>query len=421
MDAPLPAWIDEDKLIKIYTNLLCNALKHTPRSGKISTTVDIVVVDGVQCVKIVVENTGRSIPDDKLEVIFERFYQLDDNDDVSVNGGTGIGLYYCRRLATLHHGKVQAVSHSGGARFEVLLPLEEGAYTPQEREKSASSQLVLYPLRTEMVGEDEFAPPSSDETHTILVVDDDSNVAHYMKLLLSPHYRVVTRFDGDSALEWLKADTASLIISDVVMPGRDGLSLCRQIKEDFDLCHIPLILVTAKATVENQVEGLEAQADAYVTKPFNPEFMLSLVKSLLRNREKIRKLVNETTTVEDVSPEILSPQDNAFLSDLYSIMEQEIANQELDINDISRRLCISRTKFYYKVKGLTREAPGGFFKTYKLNRAAQLILEGHHTISEIADLTGFGSLSTFSRAFKKHFGVAPTEYKAPTDSSPSGV
>ena len=417
MDTPLPAWIDEDKLIKIYTNLLSNALKHTPRGGHISTSVDIAVEQGVQCVKIVVENTGRSIPDDKLEVIFERFYQLDDNDDVSVNGGTGIGLYYCRRLATLHHGAVRAVSHRGGARFEVLLPLEEGAYSSEERDKSPSSQLVLYPLRTEMVNEDEFTSPPSDETPTILVVDDDSDVAYYMKLLLSPHYRVVTCFDGDSALEWLKANTAALIISDVVMPGRDGLSLCRQIKEDFELCHIPLILVTAQATVEHQVEGLEAQADAYVTKPFNPEFMLSLVKSLLLNREKIRKLVNQTTTVEDVSPEILSPQDNAFLSDLYSIMEQEISNQELDINDISRRLCISRTKFYYKVKGLTGEAPGGFFKTYKLNRAAQLILEGHHTISEIADLTGFGSLSTFSRAFKKHFGVAPTEYKAPTDSS----
>ena len=417
MDAPLPAWIDEDKLIKIYTNLLSNALKHTPRGGHISTSVDIAVENGMQCVKIVVENTGRSIPDDKLEVIFERFYQLDDNDDISVNGGTGIGLYYCRRLATLHHGTVRAVSHRGGARFEVLLPVEEGAYSNNEREKSTSSQLVLYPLSTEMVNEDEFTPPPSDETPTILVVDDNSDVAYYMKLLLSPHYRVVTRFDGDSALEWLKVNTAALIISDVVMPGRDGLSLCRQIKEDFELCHIPLILVTAQATVEHQVEGLEAQADAYVTKPFNPEFMLSLVKSLLLNRAKIRKLVNQTTTVEDVSPEILSPQDNAFLTDLYSIMEQEISNQELDINDISRRLCISRTKFYYKVKGLTGEAPGGFFKTYKLNRAAQLILEGHHTISEIADLTGFGSLSTFSRAFKKHFGVAPTEYKAPTDSS----
>lgn len=417
-DAPCMMEFDNDKIIKIYTNLLSNALKYTPRSGMIRTSFDEVETGGKRYVKITVYNSGPAIPDDKLEKIFERYYQL-ENEDQSLCG-SGIGLYYARRLAMLHHGSVRAVStgDKGGACFEVLLPLGSDAYTDEERARTQQEQAKAFPLQSAAGSEPEKEEEEEDndvssEKPRILVIDDDAEVAFYIKTLLTQQYAVSTRYDADSAMEWLETNTPDLIISDVVMPGKDGMALCADIKEDIRLCHIPLILVTAKATVESQVEGMNARADAYVTKPFDPAFMLSLIRSLLDNREKMKRIVNSSTNVEDVDEEILSPNDNAFMTDLYALLEQEMDNPELDINNISRMMKMSRTKFYYKVKGLTGETPGVFFKTYKLNRAAELVLEGKHTISEIADMTGFSSLSHFSRTFKKQFGTSPSDYHRP--------
>ena len=245
----------------------------------------------------------------------------------------------------------------------------------------------------------------------VLVVDDDIQVAEYLRSLLSPNYKVETRFDADSALEWLNGSIPALIISDVVMPGMDGYEFCRLVKHDLRFSHIPVILLTAKATPENQVEGLEAEADAYVTKPFDPAVLMSQIGSLLRNRERARRMINAGTTVEDVDKDVLSPQDSVFLNELYGLMEKELANSEIDVNEIARLMNMSRTKFYYKVKGLTGEPPSVFFKTYKLNRAAALIKEHKYTMSEISDMTGFSSLSHFSRSFKKQFGTNPSSFE----------
>ena len=205
-------------------------------------------------------------------------------------------------------------------------------------------------------------------------------------------------------------DTPDLIISDVVMPGMDGYELCSRIKGDLQLSHIPVVLVTAKVAVESQVEGLDKGADAYVTKPFQPAYLMALVKSLLENREKLHRQLGSATSTEDIAPEALSPRDAAFMKELYELMEKELANADLDIVQITEMMKISRTKFYYKVKGLTGENPSVFFKRYKLNRAADLLKEGKHNMSEIAWMTGFNTLSHFSTSFKKQFGVPPSEY-----------
>ena len=202
-----------------------------------------------------------------------------------------------------------------------------------------------------------------------------------------------------------------MILSDVVMPNKDGYQLCKEIKDDLQLCHIPVILVTAKATVDNQVQGLNIGADAYVTKPFDPNYLLALISSQLKNRDKVRNLLGKATQTDNIEENMLSPQDNAFMTELYQLMEKELSNPELDISHMTELMHISRTKFYYKVKGLTGENPSVFFKTYKLNRAAELIIEGKYTFAEIADMTGFATPSHFSKSFKKQFGVTPSSYK----------
>lgn len=404
---------DADKITKIYCNLLSNALKFTPRGGSISVGLDTLNdPETGNSLKIYVRNTGMRIPSDKLEKIFERYYQLDGKaPEGCYNCGTGIGLYYARALAKLHHGNLFAVDNLPfeGAEFVLIIPSDASAYT-NDQHKSSPSQPVAYPL------DYENSEPSEDATEEdskplVLVVDDDIQVAEYLRSLLSPNYKVETRFDADSALEWLNGSIPALIISDVVMPGMDGYEFCRLIKHDLRFSHIPVILLTAKATPENQVEGLEAEADAYVTKPFDPAVLMSQIGSLLRNRERARRMINAGTTVEDVDKDVLSPQDSVFLNELYGLMEKELANSEIDVNEIARLMNMSRTKFYYKVKGLTGEPPSVFSKTYKLNRAAALIKEHKYTMSEISDMTGFSSLSHFSRSFKKQFGTNPSSFE----------
>jgi DNA-binding response OmpR family regulator len=233
-----------------------------------------------------------------------------------------------------------------------------------------------------------------------------------MRLLFSHDYRLITCLDADTALEEMRAEEPNIVLSDVAMPGKDGYQLCQEIKQDIQLSHIPVILVTAKITAENQVEGLNVGADAYVTKPFEPAVLSALIQSQLKNRDRVRKLLtNATTTEGEGVNNALSEQDKHFMEELYKLMEEELSNSELDVTRITKMLYISRTKLYYKIKGLTGETPSSFFRTYKLNRAAELLKGGKHTVAEIADMTGFSTQSHFSVVFKKQFGVTPTEYK----------
>ena len=409
LEDELRAWTDGDKLEKIVSNLLSNALKFTPSGGHIDVTLDIVD----DKVKVTIADTGKGIPEEQKENIFKRYYQLDNQTKAIVNWGTGIGLYYSRRLAELHHGSLTAGNREEGtgAVFTLMYPMEEQAYTVEERKPLegdgvADFRIVDIPTPTSS------APVEDDNRPTILVVDDDTEIINYMRLLFSQDYRIITCLDAETALEEMRAEEPNIVLSDVAMPGKDGYQLCQEIKQDIQLSHIPVILVTAKVTAENQVEGLNVGADAYVTKPFDPSVLSALIQSQLKNRNRVRKLLTQaTTTKEEGVDNVLSEQDKHFMEELYKLMEEELSNSELDVTRITKMLYISRTKLYYKIKGLTGETPSSFFRTYKLNRAAELLKSGKYTMAEIADKTGFSTQSHFSVVFKKQFGVTPSEYK----------
>ena len=419
MTDELLAWTDGDKLEKIVSNLLSNALKFTPSGGYIDVTLD--EVDDK--VKVTVADTGKGIPEEQLENVFKRYYQLDNQTKAIKNWGTGIGLYYSRRLAELHHGSLVAGNRENGtgAVFTLTYPMNEQAYTEAERRPLEGDGVADYriidmptPLNSQhsTLNTQHSTLTSDDDRPTILVVDDDTEIINYMRLLFSQDYRLITCLDADTALEEMRAEEPNIVLSDVMMPGKDGYELCQEIKQDIQLSHIPVILVTAKITAENQVEGLNVGADAYVTKPFEPAVLSALIQSQLKNRERVRKLLtNATTTEEEGVDNVLSEQDKHFMEELYKLMEEELSNSELDVTRITKMLYISRTKLYYKIKGLTGETPSSFFRTYKLNRAAELLKSGKYTVSEIADKCGFSTQSHFSVVFKKQFGVTPSEYK----------
>lgn len=398
-------WLDADKLDKIMNNLLSNALKFTPEGGEIDVSFKINDND----VAISVADTGDGIPEGEREKVFERFYQMNNQTSKNYVMGTGIGLYYSRKLAKLHHGTLVAGNRNDGhgAAFTLTLPTADNVYANDDK-FIEEGQEALYPVN-DVVQPVQDAKYQGDKA-TILVVDDDADAVNYLQTLLSPYYNVVYRFNALKALEQMEEMEPKVILSDVTMPGMDGYEFCKKIKENPQLCHIPVILVTARTTVDNQVEGLQTGADAYITKPFAPKLLLAVIQSQIANRERIGNILKlSTKTDEDVEKE-LAPADAEFMEKLYKIMAENITDADLDVNRIAGQMGMSRSKFYYKVKGLTDTPPGTFFRTYKLNRAAELIRSGRYNISEVTFMTGFNSLSYFSTCFKKQFGMSPTDF-----------
>ena len=400
------AVIDPDKLDKVVSNLMSNALKYTPKDGTISCKFDVV---GGQMV-ITVANSGPAIPEDKLEQIFERYYQVENHR----NYGTGIGLYFARRLMQLHHGAIKAENlEGGGVMFTVTLSASD-IYTAEEHAAEGSiEQLRAYPIQDNATEVQAEVITDDDHQQTVMVVDDDPSIVNYLKQLLSPHYNIRYAYDAEAALETIREEAPDIVLSDVAMPKKDGFQLCQDIKTDRDICHIPVILITAKTTMDEQITGLRIGADAYITKPFDPDYLLAMIRSQLSNRERIRGIISNATSTEEIEQaeeNILTPQDKVFMNELYALMEKNLNDSDLNINRMTEVLHISRSKFYYKIKGLTGEKPNVFFRKYKLNRAAELLKKGEYNISEVAYMTGFSSPTIFSRNFKAEFGITPTEF-----------
>lgn len=428
MNGTLMAWTDRDKLEKIVTNLLSNAIKFTPSEGVITIAVDLIQKEEAQkeiktlitshdtfYVKITVTDTGKGIPENQLDNIFRRYYQLDNQTKAIINWGSGIGLYFANSLAKLHHGYLKASNRTNmqGAIFTYIYPINAVSYTEEERKPIKGEETFIRPIKrhiamSKIKKED---TNKKDDRPTILVVDDDTEVINYMRVLLSADYNVRTCLDANTALQQMRMKEPNIVLSDVIMPNKNGYEFCKEIKQDIQLSHIPVILVTAKVTLDNQVEGLNVGADAYVTKPFDQKVLLALIRSQLKNRERVRNILSQSTTTNEEIAKALSKQDKKFMDELYEVMEAELANSEFNVNKVTETLHISRTKLYYKIKGLTGQNPSDFFRNYKLNRALQLLKEGNNTISEITDITGFSTLSHFSFVFKKRFGISPSQYK----------
>ncbi len=238
-------------------------------------------------------------------------------------------------------------------------------------------------------------------------------MAHYIRSIFAGEYIIENRYSAEAALADMETLSPDIILSDVIMGKMSGYDFCRTLKESAMYCHIPVVLITAKADVSEQIDGLRTGAVAYVTKPFSPAYLKAIVASQLKNVQTLRRQLTASTDTDQLPESVadtLSAQDRQFMDDLYSYMEKRIAMQELNVATISRDLLISQSKFSYKLKELTGETPGAFIRHYKLNRAAQLLKEGKYNVSEIATITGFATAAHFTVAFKKQFGVSPSSW-----------
>ncbi len=415
--------VDMDKIDKIMGNLFTNALKHTPDGGVIGLSFDTISREEAaeefpgepmpadHYFVVRVTNNGRTIPEDKLPNVFLRYYQSSETADNHDYGwGRGIGLYYVKQLVRIHGGAIRVHNLSNGVCFSFIIPTDNAYYEGVDRENEKVHRILQIDVAKEKPGP-EAAPEAPELRPTLLLVDDDLQVSSYLRSIFEDSFNIVNKYSAEAALSELEKINPDLIISDVVMGRMNGYEFCRSVKSNLMFSHIPFILLTAKTDVEDSVSGLESGANAYVAKPFSPEYLTALVHSLLRNVEHVRSFLNAHTDGTLIEDGTLSEQDSAFMRDLYDLMEQHLSDADLNVSSICEELRISRSKFNYKLKGLTGSSPGTFFRHYKLNRAAKLLKEGKHNVSEVADMIGFSSISNFSASFKKLFGVAPRDYQ----------
>ena len=372
------------KVAQVDANLFTNALKHTSNQGIIRITASC--RDGK--LQISIFNSGEPIEENRLKDVFKRYYQLSVTEGNHHYGwGTGIGLYYVKRLIGLHHGEITVRNQPSGVEFSFWMPTDKSIYTPSEqvKEKTEVMQIPLddtYEITTEEAEEKASADSTDESSETtqkpkILVVDDDIDVAQYITSLLSHDYIVVNRYSAEEALEDLEQVKPDLILSDIIMGKMSGYDFCKTIKQNLLFSHIPVILITAKSNMNEQITGLRLGAVAYITKPFDPLYLKAMVQTQLHNMAILRKGLVDSTDTETLDAPVantLSDQDRKFMDELYALMEKRSAEMELNVTTVCHDLLISQSKFAYKLKELTGETPGSFFRSYKLNKAARMVM-----------------------------------------------
>lgn len=408
---------DEDKLQKILMNLLSNAFKFTPPYGRVDVSLEQVGTEK-PVLRIKVADTGSGIRDTDKERIFESFYQADGKGAEEAQTGSGIGLSMVREYVKLHQGTVRVTDNVGcGSVFIIDLPIMHLDHTTQGDSLGALSFLDIDDEpeeidnndRTENTDEEDSEEETSDDNLPIaLVVDDNPDMTEMLSFELEKDFTVVTAEDGYAALKAIERERPAIILTDLMMPGMDGIELCRKLKSDPETVDIPLVILTAKHDLGVKIEGLTIGADDYITKPFNLDVLRLRMKRLIKLNEK-----GATRTLIDPEPEVIkiTPLDEKLIEKAMKYVSDNIDSPKLSVEELSDYLGMSRVRLYKKIKQITGKTPIEFIRIIRLKRAAQLLRESQLNVSEIAYRTGFNSPKVFSKYFKEEFGILPSLYQ----------
>lgn len=405
----LVCWFDPDKLDKIVFNLLSNAFKFTRESGEIELFIEKTKLDNnTDGLKISVTDTGVGIAEEDQEKIFERFYQ-NQNPAQNYSKGSGLGLSLTHSLVQQHHGQINFNSVEGkGTTFNVVIPLSEAAYSDEEKFAPEVPGVNKYlHVAPEEIVEEDFKFELSSDKNAVLIVEDNYDLRKYLVKELGSYFNTYEASNGAEGLKIALDKLPELIISDVVMPEMDGLELCRRIKENFITNHIPVILLTARASIEHRIKGIEYGADSYIPKPFNPAHLKMRIKKLL----ELRMVLKEKYARELESPDQpIDVEEDFYLKKLKQIINKNLDDPNLSIDKICKEIGVSRAHFYRKIKLLTSKSPTEYIRILRLNEAAKLLAGKKYSISEVCYMVGFNSPSYFSICFKELFNVLPNEY-----------
>ena len=409
-------WFDADVLEKVLYNLLHNAFKYTPGEGQVA----VVVSDDPSqkgWVSITVSDTGVGMEAEQLAKIFNRFYRV---EQTAHRGGTGIGLSLCQELVALHRGQLRVTSTPGrGSCFTVSLPTQVEAYPPAAaadlREKhQASDELPPSPRPPALPAQEDqhsIVPALSHDTDNkplILVVDDNVDLLSFLRESMAEDFTIITAQNGQEGFQRAVATVPDAVVSDVMMPIMDGLQLVRQLKKDMRTSHLPVVLLTARASEAYQVEGLRGGADDYLTKPFSVEVLVAQLHSLMSNRTRLKELFSGDQLGSQ--SRIQESSERTFLFKLTGVIDENLGNESLGTDKICQELGMSRSQLYRKLSAVTGNSVHEFIKLYRLARAVDLLSTDHYTVKEIANRTGFKHPQSFARSFKGHYGCSPTQY-----------
>ena len=395
-------YFDVDVITTIMNNLLSNAVKYTPE-GEINLSMRPVTEGDNLYTEILVSDTGYGISPDALPHIFDRYYQAKGKHQAS---GTGIGLALVKSLADLHEGSLHVESETGKGTTFTFRILTENTY-PDALHKEEKTESI--PEKPESLKEEE-----NDTCPVILVVEDNDDIREYIATSFSNNYHILTATNGKEGIEQALKYIPDIIISDIMMPVMDGIELCKLIKEDVRTSHIPVILLTAKDSIQGKEEGYESGADSYLTKPFSAKLLHSRVHNLLESRKKLALLITNRT--KELKPEQsqesmqLSKLDEEFLNRFTAIVEENINTPQLDMPFMIGKMNMSHSTLYRKIKGLTGISGNEFIRKIRLKNSLRLLMEEGLNVSEAAYASGFNDLGYFRNCFKEEYGMAPSEY-----------
>jgi signal transduction histidine kinase/DNA-binding response OmpR family regulator/streptogramin lyase len=404
----LTVQFDEDIIEKVVYNLLSNAFKYGKEQGNVRLSINLSqgpVIEKQQLL-IQVSDDGEGIDSVNPEDVFKQYKRFKQgNKHIS---GTGIGLALTKSLVELHGGRITVDSNRNtGTTFTVLLPIINTALT---QEPVQVAETIIEKSESSYIPE--IIQDKADEQHEyhLLVVDDNPQVIEFVTSVLTPHYHVMSAADGQQAFDLLLKRTFDLVITDVMMPVMDGIELCKEIKMELQTSHIPVIMLTAKTSIENKIEGLNIGADAYLPKPFNPDLLKAYIDNLLASREKLKEIF--TGNAMFMPSEITSTSvDETFITKALDIVRANMEDETFGVEELGYELAMSRSNLHRKIKALTGKSTTDFIRTIRLKEAAAKLISTEDQISEIAYKVGFNSSSYFIKSFKKEFNMSPGQYK----------
>ena len=400
-------YLDRSDMDKILYNLISNAVKYTHSGGKINVSV----TEEDDKVSFKVTDTGIGVPKYRQKDIFTRF-----NPGESSESSMGIGLHLTKSLVDANKGEIRFNENpEGGTIMTVELPTDINTYNPEDIKETSEEAASLYsgkPLKeTVIIKEDENNRPEKPiNPHKILVIEDEPDIRRLIAEELREYFNVAEAADGQTGLDMLrKDDTIELVVCDIMMPGISGYEVASQIKNDFNTCHVPVILLTALNSEDKQLQGFQSGADAYVTKPFRPNHILTRILKLLEQRNRLRKKFSNDLTLKTEAI-CTNDKDREFMDKINAVLEKNLDNPNFSMDDFASELAMGRSSFYNKVHSVTGHSPNKYIRILRMKRAAELLLTGKYTSAEVAYKIGIMDASYFSKSFKEQFGISPKAF-----------
>jgi len=400
-----PCWFDHSKIETMLFNLLSNAFKHTCRNGNI--LLELSYSGGYA--SITVSDSGPGVKSEDRDRIFDRFYQSQDNNDHG-EAGTGIGLSLVKELAELHKGSISlSDDNESGASFKLEVGVSKQLFNDNDIVDThvVTDEVSMAP---EQVAVDVSTQLKDDESKPlVLVVEDNPDVMQYLKDILMPYFNIETSFNGVKGIEKASAVLPALIVSDVMMPEMDGFTFCKSVKDNFITSHIPVILLTALDGAESKIEGSEQGADAYITKPFDKQVLISRIKNLIQSRKQLKaRFTEQWDFVEEIAS---SSADKQFIKRAADMVEEMMHDPLFNVSQMVSEMKVSRTLLHMKLRELTGQSTSEFIRTIRLKQAAKLLKSGEKNVSEVTYAVGFNDPKYFSKSFKNLFGLTPSQFQ----------